>query len=252
MNQNKSTRVLIIVMSALVFIAIGVAKFYYYKQNYSIDPRIKQARVLYERYNYFAQLGDVDSIFWLLDTIESIYSKHEHYKNSFEVGVLYNNRAALYLTLALQTETNQEFSTLGDSLFNLAENSSKKSIFLYKDWLKKYQDSAEETIANSLENDFLFGLEDIEPTIKSKIFNKRKEEIKESLIETKRRLSVSYTNLGVVCRYKKEYEMAAQYYKKAIDLWDKNLTAENNLNILLGRPIKKRNMIQKLFPSERI
>jgi hypothetical protein len=48
-----------------------------------------------------------------------------------------------------------------------------------------------------------------------------------------------------------DYEKAINNYQKAIDLWDQNLTAENNLNILLGKPLKKRNLIQKLFPPKR-
>jgi hypothetical protein len=47
------------------------------------------------------------------------------------------------------------------------------------------------------------------------------------------------------------YDSAAFYYNNAIELWDRNLTAENNLNILLNRPQKKRNLIQTLFPPEK-
>jgi len=34
-----------------------------------------------------------------------------------------------------------------------------------------------------------------------------------------------------------------------MELWGENLTAENNLNILLGRPVRKRTFIQKMFPQ---
>ena len=80
---------------------------------------------------------------------------------------------------------------------------------------------------------------------------KRITEITEAQTETKRRLSVSYTNLGLVYRQQLKYEDAVLSYQKAIENWDRNLTAENNLNKLLGRPEKKRNLIQKLFPPER-
>ena len=72
-----------------------------------------------------------------------------------------------------------------------------------------------------------------------------------ALKETDRRLSVCYTNLGVIERTRGNYQEAIMNYEKALNLWDRNLEAENNLNRLLGRPIKKRNLLQKLFPPDR-
>ena len=71
----------------------------------------------------------------------------------------------------------------------------------------------------------------------------------EGIKETPRRLSVSYTNLGIMYRFREDYENAALSYKKAMDLWEDNLSAENNLNILLGRPLKKRSLLRKIFPE---
>ena len=36
------------------------------------------------------------------------------------------------------------------------------------------------------------------------------------------------------------------------ELWDRNLTAKNNLNVLLGQPMEKRNVIQRMFPPDRL
>ncbi|MCK4748009.1 MAG: tetratricopeptide repeat protein, partial [Bacteroidales bacterium] len=66
-----------------------------------------------------------------------------------------------------------------------------------------------------------------------------------------RRLSVCHTNLGVIYRHQGAYVEAAEEYQKALALWDRNLEAENNLNKLLNKPLKKRNMMQKLFPPNR-
>ena len=245
--QNKNTRALILIMCALVLSGITVSHYYYKNINESVDPRILDARTLYEKYNSFTQQNDFDSIFYLMDTIESIYSSVDHYKNSYEIGVLYNNRAASYLISALHNE--EIDSAVQDSLVNLAEVASQRSIEIYDRWLEKFQNRNAEEIESIISHDFFPGLEKYYET--DKYLKNRIREIQKSQIETKRRLSVSYTNLGIVYRHQKLYESAAICYKKAIDLWDRNLSAENNLNTLLNRPIKKRSFIQKLFPPDR-
>jgi len=77
-------------------------------------------------------------------------------------------------------------------------------------------------------------------------------EIIDTQVEIDRRLSVSYTNLGIVYRYRMQYDSAAYCYEEALDLWEQNLSAENNLNVLLGRPQKKSNFIQRMFPPDRL
>ena len=83
------------------------------------------------------------------------------------------------------------------------------------------------------------------------IIDARAKEIYKTIAESGRRLSVCYTNLGVIYRQRGEFEKAIRQYEKALELWDRNLDAENNINILLGHPLKKRNIIQKLFPPDR-
>ncbi len=247
--QNKKNRVLILIMSALVFSGITISYFYYKSINESTDPRIVNARTLYEKYNRYAQNNEFDSIFSLMDSIEFIYTSVDHYKNSYELGVLYNNRAASFLTMALYTdgiEINDQ-----DSLINLADIAANKSIEIYTLWLENFQDKNLIEIERTISDDFYNGLENYDIDQKNKFLKNRIKEIQESQTETKRRLSVSYTNLGIIERHNLQYDSAAICYKKAIDLWDRNLTAENNLNILLGRPIKKRSFIQKLFPPDR-
>ena len=247
--NNKSTRALIITMCALALSGIAISYVYYKNLNESVDQRIVQARTLYEKYNAYAQNNAFDSIFWLMDSIELIYTSIDHYKESYEVGVLYNNRAASFLTIALYSK-NIEIN-VQDSLVDLAENAAKKSIEIYQVWLERFQNKSSAEIENIVSNDFFTGLDNYDPDQKHKYLKNRTKEIQDSQVETKRRLSVSYTNLGVIYKYKLQYESAALYYKKAIDSWDRNLTAENNLNVLLGRPTKKRSFIQKLFPPER-
>lgn len=247
--KNKKTRALIMIMGALVLSGIAISYLYYKNINESIDPRIVKARTLYEKYNLYAQSNEFDSIFLLMDSIELIYTNFDHYKDSYEVGVLYNNRAASFLTMALYTNDIKEIDQ--DSIINLAEIAVKKSIEIYNHWLGKFQNKSLIEIENIISNDFYTGLEKYNADQKNKFLKNRINEIQDSQKETKRRLSVSYTNLGIIDRHKLLYESAANCYKKAIDLWDRNLTAENNLNVLLGRPIKKRSFIQRLFPPDR-
>ena len=250
--KNKPTRALVLIMSALVFISILISHQYYKGINDAVDPRIKEARVLYEKYNDFAKTSSFDSIFILMDSIEAGYSVYPHYRNSFEIGVLYNNKAASYLTMALYTDSISNQHGKQDSIFSVAEKMVNKSIAVYTDWLNTFGDKSREEIKNLIEPDFYKGLEQYPGELQEEFINSRIEEIREAQLETKRRLSVSYTNLGIIKRHRMQYEEAAKHYKTALDLWDRNMTAENNLNRLLGRPLEKRNFIQKLFPPERI
>lgn len=252
-NQpDKNKRAFILVMTALSFIVIIFAYFYYSNKNSSNDPRIVEARKLYERYNEYATQNNFSRVFSLLDTVETIYTNIPHYKESFEVGVLYNNRAAAYLTMALYDNQPENFKNFSkDSLLHLAKTNVNKSIKIYENWLNKYQNKDNEHLEKLIESSFYTGLSRYSEKEKKNFLKNRMKEIETAQYETKRRLSVAYTNLGIINRHFENYENAIGYYQKAIELWDQNLTAENNLNILLGKPLKKRNLIQKLFPPKR-
>jgi len=238
-------------MSFLVIAAIMIINNYYEGVNDSIDPRVAEARELYEDYNHYAQNGSYDSVFILMDTIEAIYTSVPHYKNAFETGVLYNNRAAAWLTMALHTEPYKSHKAMADSLVRNAESAVKKSIGIYEDWLQRFEGLDEGAVEGNIREEFMVGLENSAAEMKEEYLQKRKEEILESVNETPRRLSVAYTNLGIISRYTGNYEEAARYYEKAIGLWDENMTARNNLNVLLGRPMEKRSIIKKLFPPDK-
>ena len=136
--KNKSTRALILAMVALVLSSILISHFYYEGQNSANDPRIVQAREIYEHYNKVAGLNDFARVFTLLDSVELIYKQFSHYKESYEVGVLYNNRAAAFITMALhydKVSIPSEFSSvLPDSLMKLSEINIDESIRIYNLW----------------------------------------------------------------------------------------------------------------------
>jgi tetratricopeptide (TPR) repeat protein len=210
-----------------------------------VDPRVVPARELYEGYNALASANDYAGVISLLDTISRMYSQYPHYRESFETGVLENNRAAVYLTLGLSYDSlSSPYHHLGqDSLITLGELAVRKSIRLYEEWMERYEGKDGTGIRHEAQSTFGTGFE--------AYLDNRVKEIETAIKETPRRLSVSYTNLGLVYRYREDYQEAASCYQQAIDLWEDNLTAENNLNILLGRPLKKRNFLQKMFPKSK-
>lgn len=256
--KNKNVRVIILVMLTLVIISTVVSQKYYRKINQSNDPRVVKALELYKDYNRYVQKNNFLQVLSLLDSIENIYTALPHYAHSFEPGVLDNNRSAVYLTLAIHKDSiqlfheNQIFKTFTkDSLLNLAFNAVGKSITCYMNWLNTFQDLSEIEIRNTIEFEFLEGLEKYADEDQGKYLEKRIKDLIAAQSETKRRLSVSYTNLGIIYRHKKNYKQAITYYERAIELWDQNLSAENNLKKLLGKPEKKRSFIQKLFPPKK-
>jgi tetratricopeptide (TPR) repeat protein len=251
-----SIRTLVLIMLVVVILGVLIARSYYGRTNASIDPRIRQAREMYETYDGLARTGDFQGVFALLDSIESIYIAHNHYRHSFEIGVLENNRAAALLTLALYRDSLSNrvlpFSHLSsDSLVSRSELYVRKAIFIYENFDQQYQGKTGEELELLIAPGFREGLESYSPDEVDVFKASRIKEIQESILENKRRLSVCYTNLGLVYRHRGEYQEAVRQYEQALALWDRNLEAENNLNKLLGRPLKKRNLIQKLFPPER-
>lgn len=253
---QRSIGRLVGIMAIIVVAGVFVARSYYGNLNRSVDPRIQQARELYEQYDKYARSGDYYRIFALLDSISAIYKGILHYEESFELGVLHNNRAAALLTIALYRDSipesaNPYFELPIDSIVTMAENSIRMAIALYEGWNRRFDGKEDEEIRKMIEPEFMNGLEQTYPDLADKYFNNRVKEIGSAQMENQRRLSVCHTNLGLVYRYRKEYPEAVVQYEKAIALWGRNLDAENNLNKLLGRPIKKRNFIQKMFPPDK-
>ena len=254
--MQRSTGRLLGIMLVVVVTGVLIARSYYGRQNRSVDPRIKHARELYEQYDRLTQSGDFYRVSALLDSISLIYEGIPHYKSSFELGVLHNNRAAMLLTLALYGDSiadslNPYSACTNDSIIFLAELHVNEAIAIYHNWNRRFGGKDEQEIRQSMEAEFREGLGEPDPALTENYILNRIKEIQNSLVENQRRLSVCHTNLGLVYRLRGHHAEAVGQYEKAIALWDRNLEAENNLNRLLGKPLKKRNIIQKLFPPNR-
>ncbi len=252
--KSKPVRTLILIMLVVVIIGVIIARSYYGKINRAVDPRITHARELYAQYDQLAGTGNFHAIFNLLDSIELIYNATEYYRGSFETGVIENNRAAALLTIAIYgdsiaRENNPYYGCESDSMVKLAQKHALRAISIYETWGHDYEGLSAEEIRKQIEPDFRGEL--TEPELLEEIVENRIQEIESALKENNRRLSVCHTNLGVIYRHQSNYVDAVKQYNIALTLWNRNLDAENNLNKLLNKPLKKRNLLQKLFPPER-
>jgi tetratricopeptide (TPR) repeat protein len=248
-KMNKTTRVLVLVMSTLVVLTLIGVSYYYKYENQSTDPRVFKAIEMYKGYNELAKSSNYQGVLLLMDSIENIYSNYSYYKESYEIGILYNNRAAAYLAMALLP---QNLNEIKDSLLNLSKVNVLISIEIYSNWLSVWEHKNYEEIKINISayfspNDSAFHGKNV-----NRYLNKRTKGIVEAQLEIYRRLSVSHTNLGMVYRHKEQFDDAAKEYFKALEYWPDNLAAENNLNILLNQPLKKPSIIRTFFPKERL
>ena len=236
-------------MVILAAVGVVIAWIYYGNINKSVDPRVRQAQVLYGRYNIYASNNDHEGILALLDSIENIYTSIPHYRNSYEMGVVENNRASVFLTKALSDKVREE---IRQHYFSLAEQHLLMSIEYYTDWMDSHRNQTEEELKVFVEKEFaadrlLHNNERLDAIIRTRV-----KEILSAQIETPRRLSVSYTNLGIIKRHTNQVDEAYDYYVKALDLWSENHAAKNNINILFGKPPEKQSVLRKLFPPKKI
>lgn len=245
----KGTKMLIAIMVIITLIGLLTAKLYYTSVNDAEDPRIIEAKKLYVKYKDFVNENNHDAVLATLDSIQKIYSKYPDYKNSYEIGTLQNDKAAVFLTRAIYDTTNVERK---NEMLAIAAEYLNNGIQIYVNWLDSCKTLSENEIRNVLidryrTNEFLVSEKNVE-----KIIKKRIDDILMAQIETPRRLSVSYTNLAIIKRHQLKHTEAIDLYQKALDLWEDNYTAQNNQNILLGKPVKERGIIEKLFPPEKV
>lgn len=257
-KRLKPTTTLILIMLVVVAIALITARSHYKKINDSADPRVIPARMAYQEYNNRAAAGDFVGVLNVLDSIASIYNQYEHYQNSYEAAVVHINRSSVYLTVGLHIDSLRTIADLGwmqtktkKGLLDLSEEEIKAAIEMYLTWDSLWVDLSEAAIKEKLNENFYKGLESYPKEDQENYAESRTKEITEAQWENDRRLSVAYSNLGMIWFQRDDYEQAAELYTKAVKLWEDNLTAKNNLNKMLGRPLEKRSMIQKLFPKER-
>jgi hypothetical protein len=241
-------KILAITISVSVM-AILAAFIYYNSVNKLEDPRIMKARELLSEYEKIPVTTQPAEAFLLLDSAFNIFNSLPDYNCSFEKGVIFNNKSGrLLLDAIYETGISAEEK---ERLLSLAMQYCDSSIMQYKRWMNEWMTLSAEEIAEKLG---LFMKAD-DPAFEglnfSKIFLKRVKNIETALIETPRRLSVSYTNKATIFRHMLEPDSSLAYYGMALDLWEDNRTARSNLNVLLGGEPVKPKLIESLFPPDR-
>lgn len=237
------------IMIILTIIGIVIAKTHYGRINKAVDPRIREAHILYGSYNRYASENDTEMVVALLDSIRSIYLSVPHYRSSYELGVVENNLASVYLTLALSSTGIDERR---DFLLTVAEGHLLSGIDYYTKWMGLYGSLSGEQISEVIAKEFSGDEKVRESKYRDAIIRKRIRDIIDAQKETPRRLSVSYSNLGIIMRHRDKAEDAVGYYERALEMWPDNHTARNNLNIIFGLPPVKQSFLKRLFPPERL
>jgi len=225
-----------------------VAYLYYDSKNKAEDPRIVQTKYMFRHYDEMVKENKFSSALSLLDSIEAILVKVPGYKESFELGIVYNDRGSVYLSMALYgiKDTIEKFR-----LLKIAKINIDSSIVIYNTWLDKNKGLDKENFLEKAKP--FFPVKDVafQGRNYNKILQKRAKDLILAQKETPRRLSVCYTNLGIAQRHLNEQNEAVESYIKAIRLWKDNFTARNNFNVLMGKPPKDRSIIDKLFPPDK-
>ena len=242
---SKKLKTLLLIVALISGAIIASGYFYYRELNRAEDPRIIDARKEMSKYNELMSENEIGLALLVLDQVEEIYASTPGYANSYELGVAQNNRGSIYLIKAETDLINEENTDTGNLL--LAERYITSAIDIYASWLERIESMEREEVYDTVlpffhEDDPAFANRDV-----NKIINKRVDDIMASKVETKRRLSVSHTNLGIIRRYEGNLEEAMEQYEKAVELWSDNHVAKDNINQLLGLPLEKRNMIKQMF-----
>ncbi len=244
----KTTKILLIALFAIALCSFAFAYLYYSSKNKAEDPRVVETKFMFQRFDFLMSELDYSSALLLLDTIEAVFNSIPCYRGSFETGIVFNNRGSAFLSMALYEVTD---SSEQQKLLGFAGDNIDASVRIYKAWLNQYESLPADSITEILapcfsKDDAAFSNSDSKVILK-----KRVGDIVLAQKETKRRLSVSYTNLGIVKRHQYLQNEALECYKQAIELWDDNFTARNNFNVLMGNPPEKRSILDQLFPPDK-
>ena len=245
---TKSTKILLLGIFIIISISVAVAYFYYTSKNNAEDPRIVQSKIMFQQFDELLKQSKFAEALPLMDSIEWILDSAPGYRSSFEPGLVYNNRGSAYLSLALYTSKDSIQKT---SLLQKAKWNIDTGIIIYKRWIDSHGKMSE----NEMRQEILPFFDANDPAFKDKnyqsIVDKRMEDLMLAKKEMSRRLSVSFTNLGIIQRHLYQQEDAINSYVLAIRLWKDNYTARNNLNVLMGKAPEDRSIIDQLFPPEK-
>lgn len=243
--QSKKLLVVVAFISIAVFI---FAYFYYSSKNNAEDPRVVNTKKMFMQYEKLVKEKQYMPALILLDSIENIFNNTPGYAESFETGIVENNRASIYISLALYEVQD---ITIKNNYLVQARFHANRSIEKYEQWKMLYGQLSEDSIISKIKPYFPEQSQAFAKRNYKKLFQKRVKDIVLAQKEIKRRLSVAFTNLGIIQRHQHEQSQAAESYIKALKLWKENHIAWSNLNVLFGLPPTDRGFFEKLFPPDK-
>lgn len=248
LRATRETKTIIAIVVIIAAIGFVIAAVYYGRINSSEDPRVTPAKYMFLRYDGFMKQNDYLNAQKTLDSIQEILVKTSGYDDSFELGIVFNNRSSVYISKALYNETDSiEKKLLLDSAYFYA----LKAINLYTTWIDSVKGLNQNELKSIITKQFNPNDSSFKGLNCTRIIDKRVKDLVLARDEVPRRLSVAFTNLGIIQRHQLHQSEAAESYVKALQLWEDNPAALSNLNVLFGKPPKDRTILQKLFPPDR-
>ncbi|MCD4651627.1 MAG: hypothetical protein K8S56_07575, partial [Candidatus Cloacimonetes bacterium] len=142
---------LIMIMFGVTVVTLIIAYLYYENYNQADDPRTKDIKQMYGRYNQYVRENNAYKALAVLDSMETAYNSINHYSDSFETGVINTDKAAIYITMALY-QTNDEVEK--KTYLAIADSSLTRSLTIYNRWEENYAELDEATIISIVEEDF--------------------------------------------------------------------------------------------------
>jgi hypothetical protein len=245
---TRETKIVFVAVAIICAISFTVAYLYYGGINKSEDPRIVETKLMFVQYdNYIADKNYIKAAS-LLDSIEKVFLKVPGYSESYEPGIVYNNRASIYISKALYQSTD---SLEKHFLLDTAALHASRCINFYSFWIEHNGSLTKDQVSKLIQPYFQENDDAFRGKNYKKIRAKRVDDIIQAQKETPRRLSVAYTNLGIIQRHQYKQKDAIESYLKAMALWKDNPTALSNLNVLYGKPPQDRSVLRKLFPPDK-
>jgi tetratricopeptide (TPR) repeat protein len=247
---SRGTRVVFFITLAVSLLAVFAAVVYYSRLNRAEDPRVLEARRLLHESGELSADNQVSAVFARLDSAAAIYRSLPDYRDSFEPGIIQNNKSSMLLLSAIYDTT-----VTGDGkemLLKLAMRYCDSSIFIYERWISDWGNLTEEQLKEGIEpfmkrDDPAFAGLDYD-----RVLGRRVKALAAAQTETKRRLSVSLTNKAAIYRHLGNADSSLLCLNRALELWSANRTAKSNLSVLLGGEPLKPSIVESLFPPERL
>ncbi len=249
MKLGKDTARLLLICGLVSFLAFLVAYFYYRHKNRSADPRIMQAVRWLDYSDELIASGKTVEAMRILDSASRIFNELHAYEGSWEHGIIHNNRCSSLLMAALYDSSLQAGEK--ERLLRLARAYADSSLQIYDQWMEIWPQLGEAEILQRIGP----GFNDLKMRFPAGRYNamlkNRADQIEMAKLETPRRMSVSYTNLGTICRHSGQPDSALYFFEKALELWKHNRTAASNLEVLKGGKPVKPGVIESLFPPDK-